>query len=95
MQLHAHVVDGGVGVQHLVLVALALVDDHHVGAALDLGERGGDTGHLLAEVLVQGEQVVDLRVEGRLVGAVLGERRGRRAELGGGVIGVKVVSNRK
>lgn len=95
MQLHAHVVNGGVGVQHLVLVALALVNDHHVGAALDLGQRGRYAGHLLAQVLVQGEQMVDLRVEGRLTGATLGERRGRHAELGGGVVGIKVISNRK
>lgn len=68
VQLHAHAVDGRVCVQHLVLSTLALVDDHHVGATVELGERIGDAADFVAEGLVEGEEVVHLRIEGGLAG---------------------------
>ncbi len=58
--MHAHIADSSVDMQHFVLGALALVDDHHVGAAVEIGERVGDAGYFFAEGVVQCEEVVDL-----------------------------------
>lgn len=55
LQMHTHVTDGRVDVQHLVFGALALVDDHHVRAPIEVGEGVGDARHFLAEGVVQCE----------------------------------------
>ena len=52
LQVHAHVADCGVDVQHFVFGALAFVDDHHVGAAVEVGEGVGDAGYFFAEGVV-------------------------------------------
>lgn len=87
VQLHAHAVDGGVGVQHFVLCALALVDDHHVGAALELGECVRDAVDFVAERLMQSKEVVYLGIEwwlARLRFALgYGIRSGWKAEVWG------------
>lgn len=66
MKLHAHVVDGSIRMQHLVLVALALVDNHHISAAFDFCQSSGDSRHLFTQILVQREEMVNLRVKWRL-----------------------------
>lgn len=83
VQLDPHSVDGGVGVQHFLLDTLIFVHNHHAGAALELAQSTRNAGKFIAEGVVQGEEVVDLGVEGwlgvRLVGGRWnrGERRGR------------------
>ena len=90
LQVHAHAADGGVGMQHFVLGPLAFVDDHHVGAAVEVGEGVGNARHFFTKGVVQGEQMVDLRVKRRLGWGASsrrcygGEGSGREAEVGGG-----------
>jgi hypothetical protein len=66
--MHAHVANSSVDVQHLVLGTLALVDDHHVGAAVEIGKCVGDAGYFFAEGVVQRKEMVNLRIERRLGG---------------------------
>lgn len=104
--MHAHVANGSVDMQHLILSPLALVDNHHVCAAIEISQGIGNARDFLAERVMQRKEVMDLGVERWLGGvAVIGGRNwwkgsGGQPEVRGrcmrvGVVGIQGIRDRE
>jgi hypothetical protein len=47
--MHAHIANSSINMQHFVFGSLTLINNHHVGAAVEVGEGVGDASHFFAE----------------------------------------------